>query len=85
MRTRVNDADNRVDFRDVLRLNPILECGPEAARGRLLDDDRLRRRKLDLGDGGNLGDWRLRRRDESEGVSSFWMRRRGMRARARDA
>ena len=74
MRTLVDDADDRVDFRDVLRLNPILECGPEAARGRLLDDDRLRRQKLDLGNWGNLGNWKLWRRDEGERVAAFRVR-----------
>ena len=81
MSTRVDDAGNRTNFRYLLRLDPILKCQIEAARGGFFDDDWLRRRKRDL------GNWRLRhgRGDEGEGVMTLEVWRRGVRARARDA
>ena len=60
LRTGVDDADYRIHFRDV-RLYPVLEGGVKAAWGRLLDNNRLRRWKLNLGNGGDLGNWKLRR------------------------
>ena len=77
MRAGADNVDDGVHFRNVLRLDPVFECGVEAAVGRLLDDDRLLRRKLDLGNWGDLGNWRLRRRDKGEGVTLLWVRRRG--------
>ena len=64
LRAGIDDVDYGVHFRNVLRLKPVFECGVEASWGRLLDNDRLWRRKLDLGNWGNLGDWRLWRQDE---------------------
>ena len=76
MRARVDDADNLVNLWDVLCLDPILKCGIEAARGRLLDNHRLRRRKLDLDNGGDLGNRGLWRQDERKRVAAFRLRRR---------
>ena len=64
MRAGVNHADDHAHFRNVIRLEPIFKGRIEAFRGRLLDNHRLRRRKLDVGNGGDLGHWRLWRRDE---------------------
>ena len=71
----VDDADDCVDLEDLLCLNPILERGVQAARGRFFDDDWLRRRERDL-------DYRRLRRgrgDEGKGVTPFKMWRRGVR------
>ena len=45
-------------------------------RGRLFDNDRLRRQKLYLDNGSDLGDQRLWRQDESEREAAFQVRRR---------
>ena len=58
LRAGVDDTHNRVYFRNVVRLEPILKRRVEGFWRRLLDDDWLRRRKLNLDDGG-LGNWKL--------------------------
>ena len=59
MRAGVDNADNRVHFRDVFCLEIVFKGGVQGFWRRLLDVDRLRLRKLDLDDGGDLGNRKL--------------------------
>ena len=74
----VDDADERVHFRYLLRFDEVLKGAVQGFWWRLFDVDRLwlRIRELDLDDGGDLGNRDFRRQDERERVAAFRMRRR---------
>ena len=73
LRAGVDDTNNCVHFPNVVCLEPVFKRRVEGFRRRLLNDDRLRRRKLDLDDGG-LGDPKLWRGNKGERVAAFWLR-----------
>ena len=57
----VHNADNRVDFRYLFRLEIVLNRAVEGLWRRLFDVDRLRIREMQLDDLGDLGNrdlWR---------------------------
>ena len=80
----VDDADDRVHFRYLLRLDKVFIGAVQGFWRRLFDVDRLRLRirELDLDDGGDLGNWDFRRRDERKRIAAVRKRRR-LRALAR--
>ena len=62
----VHNADNRVDFRYLFRLDVVLVCTVEGVLRRLLDVDWLRIREMQLDDRGDMGDGDLRRGHDGE-------------------